>query len=243
VETAPTQWAGRCESLRQVATEDLTAQLAPLTGATGRLAMAAMRSLFSTLKARRILFTSPAAPLAGRALQPPPVLPLDDTQRARLPGLADEPGQRLIMLPAGVHALRPSQIAALTLDAVGPGAAALLISGQARPPDQLTVQHPRAWLHTRRARRPATASPCLLINRSTAGGVRPTGRSYVQDTFRRAGITAAGLRADRLPDEARASGSDPAAAHPPARDQRPDRHPLLRRAGPDHDGQRRHPWR
>ncbi len=31
----------------------------------------------------------------------------------------------------------------------------------------------------------------------------------MQDTFRRAGLTAAGLRADRLPDEARASGGDP----------------------------------
>jgi integrase len=146
--------------------------------AARRLAMAAMRSLFSTLEARRILFTNPAAPLASRALQPPPVLPLDDTQRARLLGLVDEPSQRLIMLLAGMHALRPSQICALTLDAVGPNVATLLISGQARPLDQLTVQHLRAWLHTRRARRPATANPYLLIKSSTAGGVKPIGRSY-----------------------------------------------------------------
>jgi hypothetical protein len=153
--------------------------------------MAAMRSLFSTLKARRILFTSPAAPLASRALQPPPVLPLDDTQRARLPGLADEPGQRLIMLLAGVHALRPSQICALTLDAVGPGAATLLISGQARPLGQLTVQHLRAWLHTRRHGQPLPADQPQHRRRRQAhrpqlrAGHLPPGRPHRRRAARR----------------------------------------------------------
>jgi integrase len=137
------------------------------------------------------------------------VLPLDDTLRARLLSSLDEPGQRLIVLLAGVHALRPSQICTLTLEAVGPGAATLLISGRARPLDQLTMQHLRAWLHLRHAHWPVTANPYLLINRSTAGGVKPVSRSYVQDTARRAGITAAGLRADRLLTEAHATGGDP----------------------------------
>ena len=211
LDTPLAQWAGQYGSLRQVTTDDLAAQLAPLTGATRKLATAAMRSLFTTLKARRVLFTNPAAPLAGHALQPPPVLPPDDTRRAHLLGCLDEPGQRLIVLLAGVHALRPSQICALTLDAVGPGADTLLISGRARPLDQLTTRHLRDWLRTRRARWPATANPCLLINRSTADGVKPVSRSYVQDTARRAGITAAGLRADRLLAEAHATGGDPLA--------------------------------
>jgi hypothetical protein len=82
-------WSARYKSLRQVTTGDLTAQLAPLTGATRQLALAAMRSLFTTLKTRRVLFTNPAAPLTSRKLQPPPVLALDNTLRgtpARLPG-------------------------------------------------------------------------------------------------------------------------------------------------------------
>ena len=211
LDTPLAAWAVQYGSLRQVTTDDLAAQLAPLTGATRRLAMAAMRSLFTTLKARRVLFTNPAAPLTGRALQPPPVLPLDDTQRARLLGALDEPAQRLIVLLAGVHALRPSQIRALTLDAVGPGAGTLLTSGRAQPLDQLTTQHLRAWLVTRRACWPATANPYLLINRSTAGGVKPVSRGYVQDTARRAGITAGSLRADRLLAEAHATRGDPLA--------------------------------
>jgi integrase len=202
-------WAGQYQSLRQVTTEDLTAQLAPLTGATRRLGMAAMRSLFTTLKTRRVLFTNPAAPLTGRAIQPPPVLPLDNTRRAGLLSSLHEPGQRLIVLLAGVHALRPSQICALTLDAAGPGASTLLSGGRARPLDRLTADHLRAWLQARNARWPVTANPHLLINRSTAGGLKPVARSYVQATVRRAGITAAELRADRLLGEACASGGDP----------------------------------
>jgi hypothetical protein len=202
-------WSARYGSLREVTTEDLTAQLEPLTGATRRLALAAMRSLFGTLKARRVLFANPAGPLTSRALQPPPVLPLDATRRARLLGDLDEPAGRLIVLLAGVHALRPSQICALTLDAVGPTADTLQTSGRARPLDRLTADHLRAWLQTRHARWPATANPHLLINRSTAGGTKPVGRSYVQATVRRAGITAAELRADWLLAEAQASGGDP----------------------------------
>jgi hypothetical protein len=49
----------------------------------------------------------------------------------------------------------------------------------------------------------------LLINRSTGGGVKPVSRSHIQATVRRAGITAADLRADRLLGEAHASGGDP----------------------------------
>lgn len=113
------------------------------------------------------------------------------------------------MLLAGVHALRPSQICALTLDAVGLTASTLFISGRARPLDRLTADHLRAWLQARNARWPVTANPHLLINRSTAGGLKPVGRSYVQSTVRRAGITAAELRADRLLSEACASGGDP----------------------------------
>jgi hypothetical protein len=222
------EWADRYGSLRQVTTEDLAAQLALLTGATRRLAMAAMRSLFTTLKARRVLFSNPAAPLTGRAVQPPPVLPLDDTLRARLLGSLAEPGQRLIVLLAGVHALRPSQICALTLDAADPAASALLISGRARPLDRLTAGHLRAWLQARHQRWPATANPHLLINRSTAGGVKPVSRGYVQDTVRRAGIRRRAARrpaAERSPRHRRR----PAPAHPPVRDQRSHRHPLLRR--------------
>jgi integrase len=202
-------WSARYESLRQVTTEDLTAELAPLTGATRLLALSAMRSLFSTLKARRVLFANPAAPLTGRRIQPPPVLPLDDSLRAGLLGRLHDPAERLIVLLAGVHALRPRDICALALDDADPAAGTVLAGGRVRPLDRLTAGQLRAWLQARHARWPATANPHLLINRSTGGGVQPVSRGYIQATLRRAGITARDLRADRLLDEAYATGGDP----------------------------------
>jgi predicted amidophosphoribosyltransferase len=202
-------WARRYGSLRQVTTEDLSADLAPLTGATRLLTLSAMRSLLGTLKARRVLFTNPAAPLTGRALQPPPVLALDPARRASLLGRLRGPDERLTVLLAGVHALLPSQIRMIAMDDADPATSTLLAGGRTRPLDQLTAQHLRAWLEARRARWPTTANPYLLINRSTAGGLKPVSRGYIQDTVRRAGITAQELRADRLLGEAQASGGDP----------------------------------
>jgi integrase len=202
-------WAARYESLRQVSTDDVAAQLAPLTGATRLLALSAMRSLFSTLKARRVLFTNPAAPLTGRRIQPPPVLPLDDGLRASLLGRLHGPAERLIVLLAGVHALRPADICALTLDEVNLAAGTLLAGGRARPLDRLTTGRLRAWLQARHARWPATANPHLLINLSTAGGLEPVNRGYIHAAVHGLGITAQDLRADRLQDEAQASGGDP----------------------------------
>jgi integrase len=203
------EWATRYESLRQVTTEDVTGQLDQLAGATRHLALAAMRSLFGTLKARRVLFTNPAGPLTGRRPQPPPVLALDAGRLAGILGRLREPAE-LILLLAGVHALRPSQICALTLDDADPAAGTLTIGGgRARPLDQLTAGHLRTWLQVRRERWPATANPHLLINQSTASGTRPVTRSYVQANLRRTGITAQDLRADRLLAEAHASGGDP----------------------------------
>jgi integrase len=202
-------WAAQYESLREVTTDDVTAALVPLTGATRLLALSATRSLFGTLKGRRVLFTNPAAPLTGRRVQPPPVLPLDDGLRASLLGCLRDPGERLIVLLAGVHALRPSDICALMLDDADPAAGILLVGGCARPLDRLTAGQLRAWLQARQARWPATANPHLMINRSTGGGTGPVCRSYIQATVGKVEITARDLRADRLLAEAQASGGDP----------------------------------
>ena len=194
----------------QVTTGDLTAELAPLTGATRLLALSAMRSLFGTLKARRVLFTNPAAPLTGRQVPPPPVLPLEDGLRAGLLGRLHEPAERLIVLLAGVHALRPAGICALTLDDADPAAGTLLrrrprpaagpahrgkparlAAGPARP--LAGHRQPAPADQPEHRRRPRASQPPLHPAPPCAG----------------LGITAQDLRADRLLAEAQASGGDP----------------------------------
>jgi hypothetical protein len=209
VTPALVDWSARYQSLRQVTTEDVAAQLEPLTGPTRKLTLVVLRSLFRTLKARRLVFTNPTAGLAAPGDPPPAALGLDPTRRAGLLGRLDRPDQRLIVLLAGVHALRPHQIRLLALDDVDLAASTLRMASRPRRLDALTRQALGGWLELRRHRWPASANPYLLINQSTAGGLSPVTRGYVQEVFGRLGVTAENLRVDRLLAEVQASGGDP----------------------------------
>jgi hypothetical protein len=208
-EPALAEWAARYRSLRQITRDDIAAQLQPLTGPTRLLVLAVMRSLFKTLKAQRVVFANPTAGLEGRHEPPPPALSLDPAHRAALLGQLHRPDARLIVLLAGVHALRPYQIRVLALDDVDPAVGTLRVGGQPRRLDALTLEALRAWLELRRARWPRTANPYLLVNQSTANGSTPVNRHYVQEVFQRLGLTAEAARVDRLLAEVHATGGDP----------------------------------
>jgi len=209
LQPALADWSARYPSLRQVTSDDITDQLQRLTGPTRLLVAAVMRSLFKTLKTRRVSFTNPTAGLELHRQPPPPALALDPTRRAGLLDQLHRPDQRLIVLLAGVHALRPHQIRVLALDDVDLTAGRLLAGGRRRRLDALTLAELRAWLELRRARWPASANPYLLVNQSTAGGLTPVTRGYVQQVFAQLGLTAQDLRADRLLAEVQATGGDP----------------------------------
>lgn len=98
---------------------------------------------------------------------------------------------------------------ALGQDDVNLAAGTLLAGGRVRPLDRLTAGHLRAWLQARHARWPASANPHLLVNRSTAGGLKPVNRGYIHAAVHGLEITAQNLRADRLLGQAQASGGDP----------------------------------
>jgi integrase len=209
LEPALAAWSARYPSLRQVTSDDVTAQLAPLAGPTHRLVLTVMRSLFGALKAGRVVFINPTAGLELRREPPPVALGLDPARRAGLLKGLPRPDQRLLVLLAGVHALRPHQIRVLTLDDVDLAAGTLGVQGRSRRLDGLTLEALRAWLELRRARWPASANPYLLVNQSTAGGLAPVTRSYVQQVFQQLGLTAQDLRIDRLLAEVHATAGDP----------------------------------
>jgi hypothetical protein len=202
-------WSARYQSLRQVTTDDVTAQLEPLAGPTHRLTLVVLRSLFRTLKARRLAFANPTAGLAAPRQPPPPALGLDPTRRAGLLSQLGRPDQQLIVLLAGVHALRPHRIRVLALEDVDLAAGILRVAGRPRRLDALTLKALAGWLELRRDRWPANANPYLLVNQSTAGGLTPVTRGYVQAVFQQLGVTAEDLRVDRLLAEVHDSGGDP----------------------------------
>jgi hypothetical protein len=112
------------------------------------------------------------------------------------------------VLLAGVHALRPHQIRLLALEDVDLAAGTLAVGGRPRRLDALTRQALAGWLERRRHRWPASANPYLLVNQSTAGGLTPVTRGYLQ-AVGLLGVTAEDLRVDRLLAEAQDSGGDP----------------------------------
>jgi hypothetical protein len=209
LEPALAAWSARYPSLRQVTSDDIDDQLEAFTGPTRKLVAAAMRSLFRTLKARRVVFTNPTTGLEVHREAPPPALGLDPTRRAGLLDQLHRPDGRLVVLLAGVHALRPHQIRVLALADVDVAAGTLLAGGRPRRLDGLTHQALRAWLELRRARWPGSANPYLLVNQSTAGGLAPVTRGHVQKVFQQLGLTAQDLRTDRLLAEVHATGGDP----------------------------------
>jgi site-specific recombinase XerC len=209
LEPALADWSARYQSLRQVTSDDITDQLERLSGPTSLLVAAVMRSLFKTLKARRVIFTNPTAGLELHRQPPPPAVGLDPARRAGLLDQLHRPDARLVVLLAGVHALRPHQIRVLALDDVDLAAGTMLAGGRSRRLDALTLTELRAWLEVRRARWPASANPYLLVNQSTAGGLTPVTRGYVQEVFQRLGLTAEDVRIDRLLAEVHATGGDP----------------------------------
>lgn len=209
IEPALTHWAQRYQSLRQVTSDDVTAELMPLTGPTRLLTLTALRSLFKTLKTQRVVFVNPTAGTVGRQTPPTPAIALDPHIRAGLLTRLDRPEQKLILLLAGVHALRSAEICALRLVDADLTKQTLLVHGQARPLDRLTGDHLRHWLEIRRNRWSATANPYLLVNRSTAGGVGPVQRSFIHATFQRLNLSAHDLRVDRFLDEVHSTAGDP----------------------------------
>lgn len=201
-------WSGRYESLREVTREECLLQLQGLQGSVQRLGASGMRSLFRSLKAQRLIFTNPALGIAVGHMVPRPVLALEPADRRQRLAESDAPGSVAVLL-AGVHGLRSSEIAALTLDAVDFTAGTLLVRGGVRALDQLTLGKLRDWVEARRARWPVTANRHVLVNQSNAGGVGPVSRSFVQGLVRAGPVTVEALRRDGLLAQAREANGDP----------------------------------
>ncbi|MCA1844680.1 MAG: hypothetical protein LC792_16105 [Actinobacteria bacterium] len=207
-------WSECYESLRQVTTADIVEQLDKHQGTGRRMATTAMRSLFRILKEQRMIFADPAVRITCGPYSPPPILPVDPHARAGLLARDASPLFGLVILLAGVHALRTKEIAGLMLDSVDLQRGTLVAKGQERRLDELTLGYLRAWMAWRRERWPLTVNPYLLVNQAIAGGTRPVNTAYLQQVVQGSSVTVEALRRDRLLAEAVATGGDPlAVAH------------------------------
>jgi integrase len=107
------------------------------------------------------------------------VQPLTPDEIAKAVTVATTPAVRLILALAAVHAARPKAIRDLLLDDIDLGNRRIVITGHARPLDELTHRAILDWLDTRHTRWPNTANPHLLITQQTALETGPVGRHWV----------------------------------------------------------------
>jgi len=188
-------------SLREISRADVLAALPP-EGTDRALVGTALRSLFTVLKGRRLLFTNPATRLrTGRpqTRQPLP-LPMSPVRQAID---SDRPDRAALTALIAFHALRTGQLRRLHLTDLRDGRLRL---AERTIPLAGTVRHRiAAWLDQRTRRWPGTVNPHLFINASTAGRLTPVSHAWINHTL---AVSAQGIREDRILHEATATGGD-----------------------------------
>jgi hypothetical protein len=201
---------GRYSTLRQVTRDDITTWLAARPGQSRPQDASTLRSLFSTLKAERLIFANPTRGIrvARRTSSVPAPLP-PQVLAAAASAAKDNPALRAVMALASVHALLPGQIRHLRLDQIDLASRRLDPGRLDRPLDEFTAAAIRGYLAFRDQRWPATASPYLLVTRKTAHTGQPVSEFWMTRLFDGLPVTAEQLRDDRIVEEAVSGRADP----------------------------------
>jgi len=201
---------GRHSTLRQVTGDDITTWLAGRPGRSRPQDASTLRSLFSTLKAERLIFASPVRGIRVGRRNPSVPVPLPAHLLTATAGAAGhDPALRAVVALAGVHALLPGQIRHLRTNQIDLPGRRLDPEGLDRPLDEFTAAAIRGYLDFRDTRWPATASPYLLVTRKTAHTGEPVSSFWMNRLFRDLPVTTEQLRDDRIVEEALAGRADP----------------------------------
>lgn len=188
-------------SLVEITAEQITAAL-PSSGARRYLAESGLRSLFTTLKARKLIFANPTRGRRRTRSNTTTPLPVE-TETIRESLNSPDPAIALAVALVAFHALTSKQIGDLQLTDIVDGR--LTLSGRVIPLAGPARVRLAAWLDHRARTWPGSANPHLLINRKTAPRLTRCGRYF---PWVRAGISPQALREDRILQECHATGGD-----------------------------------
>ena len=190
-------------SLREIDRSDLTAVLPP-PGPRRALTIRSLRSIFSVLKARKLVFANPTSRMRLGDLPYGLPLPLD-------PGVinqavhSSDPARAALTALIAFHGLRSGQIRSLKLTDLRDRR--LHLSDRTVLLAEAVNETLGAYLHHRSARWPTTTNPHLFINIRSAITANPVGNRWLWLTLDIPGGSQA-LREDRILNEAHATGGD-----------------------------------
>lgn len=196
-----TTWAATHPSLREITRETVRAAL-PQAGPTRTTTLQALRSIFSVLKARNLVFTNPTTHMSAPKPFPSPPASIDlDDLRAAID--SDNPAEALITCLLAFHAVRIRHTATIQLTDVHDGR--LQIGDQIIALANPVRTRMTAYLNHRHATWPDTINPHLFIHTRNQFTNRPVTSWWIRHQL---SIAPQHIRIDRIFDEAIASGGD-----------------------------------
>ncbi|MEV5750579.1 hypothetical protein AB0L00_22390 [Actinoallomurus sp. NPDC052308] len=189
------------ESLREISRQDVLDVL-PVSGTPRAACLRGLRSIFQTLKGKKLVFTDPTARIVSGAPDTNVPMPVDvDRLRSALD--ADHPAAAAMSALFIFHALRAGELRSLQLTDVRDGR--LHVDDRIVPlADEVQIRI-AVWLDHRRERWPNTANAHLFINQYTATRLGPVSHYWFASLL---GISPQKIREDRILDEAQATGGD-----------------------------------
>lgn len=196
------QWAAAGhQSLAEITPTQIQAAL-PESRTKRHWAELGLRSLFRTLKGRKLIFTDPTRGLP--ATQPNTTIPLPlDTQAIRDALNSPDPAIAFGIALVAFHALTNRQVGALQLTDIVDSR--LTLTNREIPLADPVQVRLRAWLDHRQTTWPNTINPHLFITRRSAPRLTPVGKQF---PFKGTGLTCQALREDRIVQEIHTNGGD-----------------------------------
>ena len=203
-----TEYGGKYTTLRQVTRDDLATWLTNRPHRTCEAS--ALRSLFGTLKAERLIFSNPMRGIKGGRIPTtiPASLTTDEVEAVAQAALRD-PALRVVVALSGIHALLALRVRTLLLDQVDLAEWRLDPESLNRPLDEYTAKAITDYLDYRRGRWPNSTNPHLLISQNTATTTTAAGTFWLDKLVKPLPVGLDRLRQDRILEETLASGADP----------------------------------
>lgn len=197
-----TNWAqDGHQSLAEITATDIAAAL-PEKGSGRNWAEFGLRSLFETLKSRKLIFANPMRGMKSTPVATNLPLPLD-TALIRAELNSPDPVIALAVALVAFHALTAKQIAQLALSDIVDGR--LTLDSRSIPLAAPVRVRLTAWLDHRARTWPNTFNPHLLVHTRSAPRLLAVSTTY---PWRRTTLRPQALREDRILAEIHATGGD-----------------------------------
>lgn len=189
------------QSLAEITPAQVRAALPP-AGSHRTWAEFGLRSLFATLKARKIIFTNPTRGMGTTRVNRTVPLPLD-TARVRDALSTADPVVAVCVALVAFHALTVQQVASLQLTDIVDGR--LHLDGRTIPLADPVRVRLATWLDYRQRTWPGCVNPHLIVSRLSAPRLIPVSEGF---PWRKMSLSAQALREDRILAEIHATGGD-----------------------------------